>query len=452
MEHRRHPPPPRYRAITGRNVRETPQWRSLDPEMRESIRVVSKVLPFRTNSHVLDRLIDWSAVPHDPMFQLVFPQREMLEADDYRAVRRLLRREAPPAELDALVRRILFGLNPHPAGQLTHNVPALAGRRLPGLQHKYRETVLFFPAQGQTCHAYCTYCFRWAQFVGLPELKFEAREVTDLVDYLRAHPEVTDVLITGGDPMIMRTSVLRRYLEPLLDPDLAHVQNIRIGTKALAYWPQRFVSDEDAGDCLRLFEEVVAAGRHLAVMAHYSHPVELAPAIAREAVRRVLAAGAQIRMQAPLIRHVNDRARAWSAMWREAVRLGMIPYYMFVERDTGPKNYFSVPLARGYAIFRDAFRRVSGLARTVRGPSRSALPGKVRVAGVAVVADERVFVLEMLQGRNPDWVDRPFFARFDPEATWLDELEPAFGEERFFFEEECPLPRAAESEELLSAG
>ena len=70
--------------------------------------------------------------------------------------------------------------------------------------------------------------------------------------------------------MIMRTQVLRRYVEPLLSPELAHVQNIRIGTKSLAYWPQRFVTDEDADDCLRLCEEIGDAGRHLAVMGHYN--------------------------------------------------------------------------------------------------------------------------------------------------------------------------------------
>jgi hypothetical protein len=122
-------------------------------------------------------------------------------------------------------------------------------------------------------------------------------------------------------------------------------------------------------------------------------------------------------------------------MWRRQVRLGAIPYYMFVERDTGAKNYFEVPLARAYEIFNTAYRQVSGLARTVRGPSMSATPGKVLVVGVAEVHDETVFVLNFLQGRDPKWVGRPFFARFDPEATWLSDLEPAFGEERFFFEE-----------------
>ncbi|MGH7658129.1 MAG: lysine 2,3-aminomutase, partial [Gemmatimonadales bacterium] len=121
--------------------------------------------------------------------------------------------------------------------------------------------------------------------------------------------------------------------------------------------------------------------------------------------------------------------------WKEQVKLGCIPYYMFVVRDTGAQHYFGVTLERAWHLFRDAYKRVSGIARTVRGPSMSAFPGKVQVLGVSEVAGERVFVLRMLQGRDPDWVLRPFFARYDPDAIWLDELEPAFDEERFFFEE-----------------
>ena len=66
----------------------------------------------------------------------------------------------------------------------------------------------------------------------------------------------------------------------------------------------------------------------------------------------------------------------------------------------------------------------------------SAGPGKVRINGVSAIKGEKVYVLEFLQGRNPDWVGRPFFARYDPEALWLDDLVPAFGEEEFFFEKE----------------
>ena len=89
------------------------------------------------------------------------------------------------------------------------------------------------------------------------------------------HPEVTSVLVTGGDPLVMKSRTLRRFIEPLLDPVFESIETIRIGTKAPAYWPQRFVEDDDADDLLRLFEDVQRSGRQLALMAHYTHPREL---------------------------------------------------------------------------------------------------------------------------------------------------------------------------------
>ncbi len=431
--------PSRYQAITIHNVAKQPEWQRLDPELREAVEVTARVLPFRTNVYVVRELIDWDNVPEDPMFQLTFPQPGMLDKEDFEAMRELIRRGASRQEIIAKANEIRFKLNPHPAGQMTHNVPVMDGKRLWGMQHKYRETVLFFPAQGQTCHAYCTYCFRWAQFVGIQELKFESKEIDQLVEYLKRHKFVTDVLFTGGDPMIMKAKALRQYIEPLLQPGLEHVQNIRIGTKALSYWPQRFVTDEDADEVLRIYEDVVKAGKHLAVMAHFTHPREMSTDIVREAIRRVRDTGAEIRMQAPIVHPINDNAKVWATMWREGVKLGMIPYYMFIERDTGPKNYFEVPLVKAHEIFREAFMQVSGLARTVRGPSMSAWPGKVRILGTAEVKGEKVIVLDFLQGRNPEWNGRVFFAKYDPEATWLSDLEPAFGAEKFFFEEEEPI-------------
>jgi hypothetical protein len=123
-------------------------------------------------------------------------------------------------------------------------------------------------------------------------------------------------------------------------------------------------------------------------------------------------------------------------MWKEQVKLGMIPYYMFVARDTGAQHYFAVPLVEAWKIFRKAYNQVSGLSRTVRGPSMSCDPGKVKVNGVAEINGEKVLVLQAIQGRNPEWVGRPFFAQFDDQAIWMDDLKPAFGEEKFFFEEE----------------
>lgn len=303
-----------------------------------------------------------------------------------------------------------------------------------GIQHKYKETVLIFPTAGQTCHAYCTFCFRWPQFVGLEDWKFATRESGRFQEYLQQHREVTDVLLTGGDPMTVKTWQLSLYIEPLLAPEFEHVQTIRIGTKSLAYWPYRYVTDADADDLLRLLEKVVQRGKHLAIMGHYEHWKELDTPIAQEAIRRIRSTGAEIRTQAPVVRHINDSAEIWAKMWLLQVRLGCIPYYMFVERQTGAKEYFEIPLVQTWEIYREAMQQVSGLGRTARGPVMSALPGKVTIEGVAEVAGEKVFVLSFLQARDPDWCKRPFFARFDGNATWLSDLQPAFGKDKFFYE------------------
>ncbi|GAA2156020.1 KamA family radical SAM protein [Kitasatospora kazusensis] len=398
----------------------------LGEQDRLRARAVAEVLPFRTNSYVVDELINWDAAPDDPIYRLVFPQSDMLPKADVDRIVALLAQGAPPAPLRAAVREIRMRLNPHPSGQRELNTPLLDGLPVDGMQHKYPETVLFFPRQGQTCHAYCTYCFRWPQFVGEPDMRMASGDATALREYVLAHPEVTSVLITGGDPLIMSSAVLARYVEPLLD--IPHLESVRIGTKALSYWPHRVLTDPDADDLLRLFERVVHSGRNLALMGHYSHPQELGTAAAEHALRRVQATGAVVRCQAPVIRGVNDKVRDWADLWRKLVALGAVPYYMFVERDTGPQDYFAVPLARAYEIFRDAYAQVSGLARTVRGPIMSATPGKVQVDGVTEVGGQRAFVLHYVQARDPELVGRPFFAAYDPDARWLSDLKPLAGD------------------------
>jgi len=109
---------------------------------------------------------------------------------------------------------------------------------------------------------------------------------------------------------------------------------------------------------------------------------------------------------------------------------------MFVARDTGAQHFFAVSLVDAWKIFREAYQKVSGVCRTVRGPSMSSTPGKIQVLGVSNVRDEKVIVMRFLQGRDPDWIARPFFAEYDENAKWIDDLKPAFGEEKFFFEEE----------------
>jgi KamA family protein len=424
----------KIKTYTLQNYQSIPQITRLTDEDIEAIEVVGRVLPFKTNNYVIDELIDWNNIDKDPIYTLNFPRRDMLEHKHYNIVKKLLDAGAEKSELNKKIHEIRLELNPNPAGQ-EHNVPTMDEIKLKGIQHKYPETVLFFPSQGQTCHAYCTFCFRWPQFSGMSGLKFAMKEADLLLKYLMIHKHVSDVLFTGGDPMTMTAKTLATYIEPLLKPEFDHIRSIRIGTKSLAYWPYRYISDSDSAEIISLFQKVNDAGKNLSIQAHFNHPTELTTDAVRLAITKIRTTGAQIRTQSPLLKHINDKPEIWASMWRKQVDLGCIPYYMFVARETGSKTYFEIPLEKCWNIFRRAYRQVSGLCRTVRGPSMSDHAGKIHIIGIQEVNDEKVFILRFIQARNPSWVDIPFFAKYDPKATWFNQLKPAFGKEKFFFEE-----------------
>ena len=425
---------PSIKSYTLANLRKLPQIENFSEEEIFDMEVVGNVLPFKANNYVVEQLIDWNNTQNDSIFALTFPQKGMLKSEHFDQMAEVMKR-GDRKEIQETANTIRLQLNPHPAGQMELNVPTLKdGTKLYGMQHKYNETVLFFPSQGQTCHAYCTFCFRWPQFVGMDEMKFAMQEGEALAQYVKEHPEISDILFTGGDPMIMKASLFAAYIDKLLDADLPNLKTIRIGTKALSYWPYKVLTDKDADETLDTFRRIVSKGKHLAIMAHFNHLVELKTGSVKQAIKKMRETGAQIRTQSPLLTHINDDANMWAQMWQKQVDLGCIPYYMFVVRDTGAQHYFGVPLVRAHEIFRNAIKQVSGLARTVRGPSMSATPGKVQIDGVAQVNDQKVMVFRMLQGRDPEWVNKPFFAKYDENAIWLDDLKPAF-EEKFFFED-----------------
>ena len=436
---------PSLKSYTLSNFHKLPQIEEMTEEAKFEMEVVGNVLPFKANNYVVEQLIDWNNIPNDPMFVLTFPQKGMLKPEHYTMMETALKNNSDKKEIAAVANDIRLKLNPHPAGQMELNVPTLRdGTKLFGMQHKYKETCLFFPSQSQTCHAYCSFCFRWPQFVGMDEMKFAMQEGEQLVQYVSEHPEITDVLFTGGDPMIMRAKMFAKYVDALIESKLPNLKTIRIGTKALSYWPYKFLTDVDSQEMLETFSRITDSGLHLAIMAHFNHLNEMSTGSLKAAVQEVRKTGAQIRTQSPLLAHINDDADMWAEMWRTQVQMGCIPYYMFVVRDTGAQHYFGVPLVRAYEIFSKAYSAVSGLGRTVRGPSMSATPGKVQVVGTTEINGEKLLVLRFLQGRNPDWTRNPFFAKYDADAIWLDDLKPISGD-KFFFEEELTRIKSAKT-------
>ncbi|MFA9372378.1 MAG: KamA family radical SAM protein [Labilibaculum antarcticum] len=422
-----------YRAYTLKTFKNIHQIKKLSEEQIFDIEVVGEVLPFKVNNYVVNELIDWDHFETDPIFILTFPQKDMLSKEHYNRMAKLIREEAPKRDIVIAANQIRMELNPNPAGQV-YNVPELNGTKLVGIQHKYNETMLFFPTQGQTCHAYCTFCFRWPQFTGINELKFAMNQIELVIEYLRANPQITDLLFTGGDPMVMKTKIFEKYIDAIFEADIPNLRTIRIGTKTLGYWPYRYTTDEDAQQLLNVFEKITDRGLNLSIMAHFNHINELKTDVVAEAVKNIRKTGAVIRTQSPLMKHLNDDADMWARMWRKQVDMGMIPYYMFIARDTGAREYFAVSLEDAYHIFREAYIQVSGVCRTVRGPSMSADPGKVQISGITEINGEKIFVMKFIQARNTDWVGKPFFAKYDPKALWLDDLKPAFAD-KFMYEE-----------------
>jgi len=419
---------PKYKAYNIHTLESIPNLSKIDRGIIEDIKIVSEIYPFKTNNYVIDYLIDWEKGAEDPMFRLNFPHRGMLTEDVYDKLK-WGKKSLSKSDFAELVDHVRQALNPHPAGQTSFNVPFENGAKLEGLQHKYLNTILYFPSHSQTCHAYCTFCFRWPQFVSNTELKFQAKEIAPLIRYLNYNPQITDVLLTGGDPMVMGPQILSKYIDALLE--VKTVKNIRIGTKSLSFWPFKFTEEEGYQETLNVLQKVPASGKHLAIMSHFNHPVELSSDIVTHAIRNLRGIGAEIRTQAPLLKTINNKSEIWSEMWERQVQLGLIPYYMFLPRDTGAQQHFAEDLKAALNIYKNAIQKVSGLSRTAKGPVMSVLDGKVELLDCV----DDVYYLRYLQHRNPGLAYKVFKGReIVDDPKWFTDLTAIDENDHQYFE------------------
>jgi hypothetical protein len=208
-------------------------------------------------------------------------------------------------------------------------------------------------------------------------------------------------------------------------------------TFLLFFWPCSLLSLYNLSSLFFVFVCCV----YFSLLLFYSTAREVSTEKAITAIRRLQdEAGCVIRSQAPVMRGINDDPEVWAEKWRAEVKHGIVPYYLFVARDTGARDFFDVPLYKAQQLYADAIRSTSGLCRTARGPSMSCTPGKVEVVGVQMVNDVPAFVLRFLQCRNADWIGRVFFAKYDEKAVWFDDLEPLEGMELPWTEEGLPKP------------
>ena len=352
-------------------VRKLDHIDQLSAEERDRLGPVADRYVFRANDYYLG-LIDWDD-PHDPIRQLIIPREEEL---------------SEWGKLDA------------------SNEESVTVAR--GVQHKYTDTVLLLC--NEVCGAYCRYCFRKRLF--MDENDEATNDVTEGLRYIAEHPEVTNVLLTGGDPLLMSTRRLVEIFEALRA--IPHVQIIRLGSKMPAFDPYRVLRDPDL---LAAFRKYSTPTQRIYLMAHFDHPRELTD-LAIEGIDACIRNGVICVNQCPLIRGINDDPRVLAELFGKLSFIGCPPYYLFQGRPTAGNEPYEVPLVQGWSIFQQALTHGSGLARRARY-CMSHERGKVEVLGI----DAEHVYLRYHQAKFPGDLGRFFIRRRNDEAYWLDQLE-----------------------------
>jgi lysine 2,3-aminomutase len=280
--------------------------------------------------------------------------------------------------------------------------------KLPGLQHKYKNTVLLLSAN--ICSMYCRHCFR-KRMVGLSNDEIMNR-FHEALQYIARHQEVNNVLISGGDSLILPTHVLGRFLAHL--SRLEHLDYIRFGSRMAVTFPDRILKDPEL---LELFRAYSGKDRRIYLHTQFNHPREITKE-STEAVHRIINSGVIVNNQTVLLRGVNDTPEVLADLQRNLVRIGVNPYYVFHCRPVKRvKNHFQVPLAEGYRIVAQARGMLDGLSKRFRY-AMSHERGKIEILGI--LGDEIFFKHQ--QARDPEDAGRFFKRSLDETAGWLDDL------------------------------
>ena len=341
--------------------------------VRDELREVEKRYVFRVNDYYLE-LIDWDD-SRDPIKQLIIPRMEELK--DW-------------GELDA------------------SNEAAVTVAK--GVQHKYHDTVLLLC--NEVCGAYCRYCFRKRLFMN--ENDEVSLDISSGVEYIARHSEVTNVLLTGGDPLLMSTRRLTEIFRALRA--IPHVKIIRLGTKMPAFNPWRVLDDPRL---LELIAENSTPDRRIYVMTHFDHPRELTPA-AVAGIAALKKVGAETVNQCPMIKGVNDNVESLTTLFAQLSFIGCSQYYVFQGRPTKGNDPYKIPIVRAYNLFSKAVKSVSGLAKRARFVMSHAT-GKIEVVGV----DQAHIYMRYHHAKSSADEGRFLVFKRDDTAFWFDELVPA---------------------------
>ncbi|BBB32536.1 conserved hypothetical protein [Thermotomaculum hydrothermale] len=341
----------------------------LSEEEIKKIEKITEVFGFRATDYYLS-LINWDN-PNDPIKRLIIPIEEELEK---------------------------WGAK-DPSYEKSYTVA-------PGLQHKYRETALFLI--GPTCFGYCRFCFRKRLF--MDDDNEILIDIEPAIQYIKEHKEIQNVLLTGGDPLTLSTNKLSSILNELAEID--HLINIRIGTKAPAFYPHRISNDPELLDLFKLTNK---KGKRIHIVAQFDHGNEITPQ-AKKAINKMMETGCVMLTQMPLLKGINDSPEALSELWNKAINAGLTPYYLFQCRPTTGNKPYAVPIEEGYKIFEQAKMNCSGLAKRIKFVMSHAT-GKIEIVGLT----EKHVIMKYHQAANPENIGKIMIFNRNPEAYWLDD-------------------------------
>jgi lysine 2,3-aminomutase len=283
-----------------------------------------------------------------------------------------------------------------------------ANTKFLGLQHKYDQTALILATH--RCSSYCRYCFR-KRMVGRSRKEI-LHNFSKAVDYIKEHEEISNVLITGGDPLVLDTSIISDFLKMLVKVE--HLGFIRIGTRMPVVYPNRFLSDARLIKLLGIYNKF----KKIFLVTHYNHPREITD-LSRRAVRLLLKNSIGISNQTVLLKGVNDNAHTLASLQKMLTSTGIIPYYIFQCRPVmGTRQQFQVPLWKGMKIVDKARTLCDGHSKRFRY-IMSHKTGKVEMVGIY----EDKFIMKYHQARDPENHNRMMMFRADKNARWLDDLE-----------------------------
>ncbi|WP_246763640.1 lysine 2,3-aminomutase [Rhizobium sp. 007] len=278
---------------------------------------------------------------------------------------------------------------------------------VPGFQHKYPQTGLLLVTD--RCASYCRYCFR-KRIVGKNSDEV-ATDFARISKYIRGHPEITNVLLSGGDPFMLSTAKLEKILDSMLP--IPHLNSIRFGTKMVAYEPKRF---EDPA-LLPLFQRINDAGKAAVIVTHFDHIGEISVDAERN-IRSLGAQGVQFLNQSVLLRRINDSPEILAATFAKCHQMGVHPYYLFQGRPVKGASHFQVSLRRGLEIAHGINQRLSGIQKTFKY-IMSHYTGKIEILDLGT--DGRMY-MRYHQNKTPEKIGKIFSRLYAEGACWLDDL------------------------------